>query len=137
MRLFQKTKDGGPKSSVDAYFLFEFKSICSVGLLKFNKGGREEFHSHAFNALTWFLFGDMTEEKINGDKLKYRRNFSPKFTPRENIHRVFANKTSWCLTIRGPWISIWCEYYKKGDNYIKTVLTNGRRVISKSVVSYK
>ena len=61
MRALSKTKDGGPKSSV------EIKSIGSIALLKFNKGGRKEFHTHAFNALTWFIAGSLKEEMYNGN----------------------------------------------------------------------
>ena len=67
MRALSKTKDGGPKSSVEAYFLFEIKSIGSIALLKFNKGGRKEFHTHAFNALTWFIASSLKEEMYNGN----------------------------------------------------------------------
>lgn len=54
-----KKKDGGPESPVDAYFLVELKGLFSIALLKFNKGCREAFHSHAFDAWTWFLSGDL------------------------------------------------------------------------------
>jgi len=47
MRLFQKAKDGGPESPVDGYFLIEIKSLFSIALLKFNNGGRENYHTHA------------------------------------------------------------------------------------------
>ena len=61
MRILQKTKDGGKESTVDAYFLIELKGWFSVALLKFNKGSRVNYHSHAFDALTWFIKGDMVE----------------------------------------------------------------------------
>lgn len=130
MRVLTKTKDGGPKSPVEAYFLFELKSIGSIALLKFNKGGREEFHTHAFNALTWFICGSLTEEIYSGNKKRYYRSMFPKITLRNHNHRVIANKTSWCLTIRGPWKSSWTE-----DSHDSTTLfTHNRRVLS---VRYK
>ena len=55
MKLFSKCKDGGKESPVDGYFLIECKGLFSVALLKFNKGGREAYHTHAFDAYTWFL----------------------------------------------------------------------------------
>lgn len=131
VRLFQKTKDGGPDSPVDAYFLCEFKPLFSVALLKFNKGKRETYHTHAFNALTWFLGGDLIEErKILGGNLpcciKYVRRFWPKFTSRDNLHRVKAVETSWCLTIRGPWTDSWQEFDENRN--ILTTLTHGRYI---------
>lgn len=78
-----KCKDGGPESPVDAYFLIEIKSFFSIALLKFNKGGRENYHTHAFNALTWFLSGNLMEEDFSGDIYHYKRSFLPKITPRD------------------------------------------------------
>lgn len=105
MRFFSKCKDGGVLSPVDAFFLIEIKSLFSIALLRFNKGGREEYHTHAFNAYTWFLFGDLVEEDFHYKKYKYTRSFKPKYTPKEKNHRVKANKTSGVFTVRGPWQS--------------------------------
>lgn len=126
MRLLAKTKDGGPKSPVEAYFLFELKSIGSIALLKFNKGGREEFHTHAFNALTWFICGNLKEEMYKGNKKRYRRSIFPKITLRNHNHRVIADKTSWCLTMRGPWKNTWTE----DSNDSTTIFTHGRQVLN-------
>jgi len=126
MRFFTKTKDGGPQSPVDAFFLFEIKSFASIAVLRFNTGCREAYHTHAFNALTWFLSGDLLEEKSDGSTKAYKRSLLPKFTRRDNNHRVLANRTSWCLTIRGPWVSTWTE----DTDTTTTVLTHGRHVVS-------
>lgn len=110
MTILAKRKDGGPQSPVEGYFLCEFKNWFSIALLKFNKGGREQFHTHAFNAYTWFLSGEMYEEDENGEFYVYDRSLFPKRTPREKCHRVKANVDSWCLTIRGPWQKNWREH---------------------------
>lgn len=128
MRLFQKTKDGGPESPVDAYFLCEFKSLFSIALLKFKEGKREAFHNHAFNACTWLLKGDMIEEESDGETTKYKFSIIPKITTRSKLHRVKALTDSWCFTIRGPWKKTWKEYDEKTDE--TTVLTHGRKVVS-------
>lgn len=125
MRLFQKAKDGGPESPVDAYFLFEIKSLMSVAILKFNQGSREAFHTHAFHALTWFIKGDLVEEDINGEYHIYERSLLPKVTKRSKNHRVIADKDSWCLTIRGPWCKVWTE----DTDEKTTVLTHGRKIV--------
>lgn len=133
MRILQKTKDGGPESTVDAYFLFEFKKLFSIALLKFNKGSRNNYHSHAFNALTWFLWGYMDECRLlsDGRTLKhreYRRSLIPKFTSRDNMHKVYAHETSWVLTIRGPWSKTWEEYDPTTNQVFE--LSHGREIIS-------
>lgn len=126
MRLFCKTKDGGSESPVDAYFLFEFKPLGSVCLLKFKEGRREAFHTHAFTALTWFLKGDLVEEKFDGTITPYKRSLLPKVTRKDNNHRVLANKTSWALSIRGPWVDTWTEH----NEGTVTTFTHGRVVKS-------
>ena len=127
MRLFSKVKDGGPTSPVDAYFLVEIKGLFSVAVLKFNKGSREEFHTHAFNALTWFIKGDLLEEDSSGDFYIYSKSLLPKLTRKLKNHRVLALKDSWCITLRGPWELYWTEYNKTLDT--TTVLTHGRKVV--------
>ena len=122
-----KAKDGGPDSPVDAYFLIECKSLFSIALLKFNKGGREQYHTHAFNAYTWFLSGSMYEECIDGSLYKYEKGLFPKITRRCKNHRVRASENSWCITVRGPWIDTWTEH--SDDKTIKTTLTHGRKII--------
>lgn len=126
--ILSKAKDGGPDSPVDAYFLFEIKWLCSVALLKFNRGSREAFHTHAFNALTWFIKGQLVEEDIIGDIYIYERGLLPKLTVRKKNHRVKAFCDSWCLTIRGPWQSEWTEYNESRSE--TTTFTHGRKVLS-------
>lgn len=126
MNILRKLKDGGPNSPVDCYFLCEFKSLFSVGVLRFSKGGRESFHSHAFDAFTWFLYGDLLEECVTGSTHKYKRSIFPKRTLKAKTHRVKAFSTSWCLTVRGPWKDRWVEI--KDNKH--TTLTHGRQIVS-------
>lgn len=127
-QFFSKAKDGGPKSPVNGYFLFEIKNFASIALLKFNKGCREEYHTHAFNAFTWFVCGSLIEENIDGSKYIYKQSIFPKITLKNKNHRVFANKDSWCFTIRGPWDKTWTETSENLDKI--TILTNGRNIVN-------
>lgn len=127
MRFLQKTKDGGKESTVDAYFLIEIKGLFSIALLKFNKGSRTNFHSHAFNAMTWFIKGDMTEHDIGGQTKQYKRSLWPKITKRDNFHKVVAKEPSWCFTVRGKWVDAWREYNPETGEY--TNLTHGRKIL--------
>lgn len=121
-RWFSKTKDGGPESPVDAYFLFEVKWLCSVAVLKFNKGGREAYHTHAFSAWTWFLSGHLYEQSFDDTWHLYRPSILPKVTLKSKNHRVVALEDSWCLTLRGPWGKTWTE----DEDGTHTVFTHGR-----------
>jgi hypothetical protein len=81
---YRKKSDGGKTSGVNAY-IFEWKCLFSIGLLHFKDGSRENFHSHGFNALSWFVRGWVTEEKLGGEKKDFYPSFWPKFTPRMGI----------------------------------------------------
>lgn len=123
MKILKWAKDGGPESPVDAFFFVEIKSLFSVAVLRFNYGSREAFHTHAFNALTWFIRGDLVEQDVGGSHYRYKRSILPKITRRSKNHRVIATETSWCFTLRGPWTKTWTETIN-GENI---VLTHGRK----------
>lgn len=125
-RFFYKKPDGGKKSGVTGYFLVEWKPFFSIGLLKFSEGSREAYHSHAFNALTWWIKGGVTEEKLDGSRKDFSPSVVPKYTPRDNRHKVISKGTSFALTLRGPWQDEWQEHI--GNDVV--TLTHGRRVVS-------
>jgi len=136
VRFLEKTPDGGPQSNVDAFFLIEVKSLFTVALLRFNAvEAPERFHTHAFNALTWWLWGSAYEESNpvqRGcghiiDHREYGRSILPKVTPRDLMHRVVPRTTSWALTIRGPWRKRWKEL--RGPELREVTLTHGRTEI--------
>lgn len=131
-RFFYTKPDGGKESGVTGFFLIEWKCLFSVGLLHFKKGSRENYHSHAFNALTWFLYGSVTEEKHNGQSKDFGPSLWPKFTPRTNVHRVISHSDTWALTFRGPWQDTWYEVSPKG--YV-IKMTHGRHIIEVNVAS--
>lgn len=136
-RFLYKKFDGGKESGITGYFLIEWKILFSIGLLHFKKGSRDNYHSHAFNAITWFLKGTVTEEKYQGQKKDFKPSLWPKFTPRTNIHRVISHSDTWALTFRGPWQDVWYEIspFSTDGNYIK--MTHGRRIIEVDLRSRK
>lgn len=136
-RLFYVKPDGGKNSGVTAYFLIEWKILFLIGLLHFKKGSREAYHNHAFNALTWWLKGNVTECKLNALfsceevvkyedlEKQYRPSIIPKYTSRNNFHKVVAHEDTYALTFRGPWKDKWNEF--KNNKLI--TLTHGRKEI--------
>jgi hypothetical protein len=124
-RLFYKKPDGGKDSGVTAYFLIEWKILFSIGILHFKKGTREAYHNHAFNAITWWIKGMVTEMKLNGTNKKYRPSFIPKYTSRENFHKVRAYRDTYAITFRGRWKDVWNE--SRNGEIVK--LTHGRKEI--------
>jgi hypothetical protein len=130
VKILYKGKDGGLNSNVTGYWLIEVKSLFSVALLRFDKGSREEFHNHAFSAVSWILKGALREELLHTNKDNYLTpSVYPVYTSRKCFHRVhgLADNT-WVLSIRGPWNKLWNEYNKNTGTF--TTLTNGRKIVS-------
>ena len=127
MRFFSLSKDGGPKSRVWGYFLFEIKPLFSIALLHFKDGSREAYHSHAFNAVSWVLWGQLFEDlKGRDERGVFRPSLRPIVTRRGDMHRVVSRKNSWVLTFRGPWAKTWQEIDESGKSI---TLTHGREVV--------
>lgn len=118
-------KDGGPDSHVYGLFI-EFKKLFSIVLLRFDHGTREAFHTHAFNAVSWLLTGELYEEFISGAGHALYPSFKPIITRRNTFHKVKSMGTSWALSFRGPWLDKWAEV---GEDGIFRVLTHGRREV--------
>lgn len=100
MKILFKGKDGGPESNVTGYWLFESKRFGSIVLLRFDKGSREAYHNHAFNALSWvlnrkgllheFVLDVDTQTVASIDVLK--PSLKPIFTARDRMHKVNTQK---------------------------------------------
>lgn len=130
MRFFEKVKDGGPESPVTAYVLIEIKPLFSIMLLRFpSYEMRENFHSHAFSALTFWIKGEVVEEQLGMDPRTY---IAPAFklTPWWNMHRIKAITNAWAISFRGPWRDTWQEYRANNPPDSRFVtLTHGRKEI--------
>lgn len=127
MKLFHVAKDGGPKSNVTGFWLIEAKRLLSIALLRFADGSREEYHSHAFNSLSWVISGHLHEQHLSGKTEPHRPSLSPVTTRRSTFHRVFSLGNTWVLTIRGPWAKDWQEYSPKDQTFI--TMEHGRKVV--------
>jgi quercetin dioxygenase-like cupin family protein len=123
VKLFKKSHDGGPDSGVTGYWLIEAKSLFSVVLLRFEKGTRDAYHSHAFNALTLWLKGKVREHNFDGTDLEWKAG-QLKYTPRDKMHMVEALETTWALSVRGPWADRWLE--TSATTGKRRMLTHGR-----------
>ena len=130
MRLFHVGKDGGPYSTVTGYWLVEMKKLFSIALLKFENGSRDEYHSHAFDCVSWLLSGKL-EEQMQDDPYGRAKHYLPSWRPivtrRSTFHRVYSRGTSWVITLRGPWAKKWREYNPFTSKF--STLENGRVVV--------
>jgi len=138
-KFFVKRPDGGENSGVTAFFFIEWKAVFSIALLRFGQNAtRRNYHSHAFNAITWWIKGEVVEliadlnvashlNPIHSGYI-YRPSFIPKWTPRESCHRIHPRKETWALTFRGPWSDKWYEFNPETDEI--TWLTHGRKQVN-------
>jgi len=138
-RILTKRTDGGKDSKVFAYFLIEWKPFFSICLLNFGMDSlRRNYHSHAFNAITWWLKGEVVEETVKFschedgcDPIYFQKTFkpslTPKFTRRNKMHKVIPQKPNWAISFRGPWLNEWDEF--DPDTNKTTTLTYGRKVV--------
>lgn len=129
---FMIGKDGGPDSVVDGW-LFEIKSLFSVGILRFNDGSREAFHSHAFNCVSWVLKGALFERFLDPRRGAYiHRPGKTIVTRRDDIHKVSSHGTTYVLTVRGPWKKTWVDVteVKNTDIWAIDTLSHGRGVVN-------
>lgn len=135
MKLFHKSKDGGPDSNVTGYWLIEWKKAFSVVLLRFDAGTREAYHNHAFNAISWILKGELLEEVKypKPEQVTLLPSILPVVTPRNRCHKVKGTaKVTWAISFRGPWVDHWNEYFNSG---LKTTLTNGRHIVANEQIT--
>lgn len=99
---------------VSQFVLFECKYLFSIILFYFHKSDKaqDRFHTHAFNAISFKLFGRYTEYILNDDKSYYtiQRTDVVKYFPRNSYHKI-GNSTG-CATIlfSGIWKPTWKEY---------------------------
>lgn len=126
MKLLQHGPDGGAGSPVTGYWWIEIKQLFSIVLLRFAPGGRDVYHSHAFAALTWFLWGRAVELFPGSAERVWLPSLRPKYTPRTCVHKVKTTTTTWALSFRGPWRRHWHEVNDQGE---VTTLAWNRRVV--------
>ena len=125
MKIFKIGKDGGDKSNVTGFWLVEIKNLFSVVILKFAKGSRENYHNHAFNALTWFVKGNVDEHNLDGRIINWKPSWKPKLTKKDCFHKVFAIEDTYVISFRGPWDNTWKEFNPTKQEEI--TLTHGRK----------
>ena len=126
-----KSKDDGKDSNVTGFWLIEIKSLFSIVILCFDKGSREAFHNHAFNAISWIIKGKLQEWIKVGNELRVEElkpSLIPIFTSRDRMHLVYGvTDKTWAISFRGRWNKTWQEYIPNENKEI--TLTNGRKII--------
>lgn len=132
MRLFEVAPDGGKDSGLTGYYIIEIKSLFSIVVLDFQKGSRDAYHTHAFNAWTIWLKGKVFEYHLDGTTKMFKAGMFKK-TPRSTFHKIEPAGRAWAISFRGPWKDNWKEWIA---GKIRT-LTNGRKEVSHEYDGYR
>ena len=109
---------------VSQFVVFECKWLFSIIIFYFHKseGSQDRFHTHAFNALSFKLFGKYDEHLLDSEEtgefhVEERTQFF-KYFPRNSYHRIAKSTGCATILISGPWKKEWKEYIKgKIQNY--------------------
>lgn len=117
--------------SVTELTILEYKKLFSIKLFKFHKssGKQDRFHTHAFNALSFLIKGDYTEEIIKDNKImKCRRNRSRiLYIPKDSYHRITKSDSCYTLLLTGPWGGEFKELREVGHNKYKEWVCGDKR----------
>lgn len=127
MKLLWNDKDGGPESKGWIWGV-ESKRFGSILFVLFREGTRDAYHTHAFNAVSWLLSGELSEKNIEGEIRTHKPGLKPIFTGRDTFHKVSGiGPRSLAITFRGPWANKWNEFL---PNRGLITLTHGRQEIA-------
>lgn len=124
----ERGKDGGPESLVYGFWLFRWKKLFTIALLRFEDGTRDAYHSHAFNCVSWVLKGKLIKDNLDSTQNTYTAGPRPVVTLRNTFHRVTSVGRTYVLTFRGPWSNTWSEYLPNTKKHL--TLTHGRKVLA-------
>lgn len=87
--------------------ILEYKKWFSLKLFHFHKteGSQDRFHTHAFNAYSFLIKGDYTEEVIENDKIvKLKRSRKRVlFIPKDTYHRITKSNGCYTVLLTGSW----------------------------------
>ncbi len=111
------------------FVLFEHKLLFGIIFFHFRGKKQDRFHTHAFNAVSFKLWGRYTEGIFDPTTKEIRyevRTKIFKYFPRDSYHSI--NESDGCCTmlIQGPWKKTWKEYKDEKE----TTLTWHRKEIN-------
>jgi hypothetical protein len=111
--------------------ILEWKKLFSLKLFHFHKtaGKQDRFHTHAFNAVSFLLKGNYTEEVVkDGRVVALPRNRSRLiFIPKNEYHRVTKGEGCYTLLLTGPWGAEFKELRSLGDSHYQEVFLGAGR----------
>lgn len=130
---FKKKRIDLGEQSVTELTILEYKKWFSIKLFNFHKseGVQDRFHTHAFNAYSFLLKGDYTEEVLEDNKIVkcLRSRSKALFIPKDSYHRITRSKGCVTLLVTGPWGETFKELRNTntGGNIYQEVVCGSQR----------
>lgn len=136
---FKKKRIDLGEQSVTELTLLEYKKWFSIKLFNFHKseGVQDRFHTHAFNAYSFLIKGDYTEEVLDGNRIVkcLRSRSKALLIPKDSYHRITRSKGCVTLLITGPWGETFKELRNTvGNTYQEVVCGSQRKDLNIGVV---
>lgn len=121
--LTKKTIKLGDLSAIQ-FIVFEHKRLFSLIFFYFKGDGwQDRFHTHAFNAISFKIFGSYGERRFVGGKYwaieQVERTEFIRYFPRDCYHAIGPSKGCMTMLIAGPWKKTWKEF-KDGKERLLT-----------------
>lgn len=117
--------------SVTEITILEYKKWFSIKLFNFHKseGVQDRFHTHAFNAYSFLIKGDYTEEILESGKIvkTLRSRSKLLFIPKNSYHRITRSNGCITLLVTGPWGDTFKELRNTVGNLYQEVVCGGQR----------
>lgn len=119
------------------FVLLELKFLFSIHFFYFTRSliRQDRYHTHAFNAISFKLFGSYNEyillDDKTGENKMVKRTSIIKWFPRDSYHCIGESKNGCCtILITGPWTSMWKEWIDGETHWYKW----GRKGVTEMIV---
>lgn len=116
---------------VTQFVVFECKWLFSIIFFYFHPcdSSQDRFHTHAFNAHSFKLFGEYSEyileSEETGEYRVERRDMIYKYFPRDSYHKIGNSNGCLTLLLSGRWKDTWKEYIDGEVKYYNWGRENG------------
>lgn len=111
VKILWKDKLGTPECTYVERWVIDFFGYFSIRLHHWLKSDdTRHYHDHAWDFLSFVLWGSLVDRTENGDEL--RKWLSFKFFKAEHRHMVVIDKPCWTILLCGPERRVWGYWVK-------------------------
>ena len=132
MIFFKKKRIELGEGHILQYTIFEHKKFGGIWIYNWKTIIQNRFHTHAFNAIAFLLWGSYTEAVLDNDgtiiEKEVNQWMKPRFLPMDYTHKILkAKPNTWTIVFFGKWKETWKEYFEDTNTWV--TYTWGRKII--------